>query len=106
MWQRGWQRGWVLTLTLTLTLALTRRVALLNDINEADNRIFTRFFNAMINNEAVRSFTNEPRASTPAVAALAAARAPRGYPLAQGCPLAPRRAPSPLGSCRHRVLPP
>ena len=54
----------------------------------------------MINNEAVRSFTNEPRASTPAVAALAAARAPRGYPLAQGCPLGPRRA------LAARVLPP
>lgn len=46
---------------VAFTLAVVqRRVALLNDINEADNRIFTRFFNAMINNEAVRSFTNEP----------------------------------------------
>ena len=90
---------------VAFTLAVVqRRVALLNDINEADNRIFTRFFNAMINNEAVRSFTNEPRARTPEVAALAAARAPRGYPLAQGCPLGPRRAPTPLG-CRHRVPP-
>jgi ABC-type transport system involved in Fe-S cluster assembly fused permease/ATPase subunit len=86
---------------VALTLAVVqRRVALLNDINEADNRIFTRFFNAMINNEAVRSFTNEPRASTPEAASPAAARAPGGYPLAQGCPLGPRRAPSPLG-CRR-----
>lgn len=46
---------------VALTLAVVqRRVALLTAINEADNRIFTRFFNAMINNEAVRSFTNEP----------------------------------------------
>merc|ERR1740130_2592958 len=56
---------WTAFMTVASFVALTltvvqRRVALLTAINEADNRIFTRFFNAMINNEAVRSFTNEP----------------------------------------------
>ena len=32
---------------------------LLVRLNSFDNQIFTRFFNALINNEAVRSFTNE-----------------------------------------------
>jgi len=35
------------------------RVKLLVRLNSFDNQIFTRFFNALINNEAVRSFTNE-----------------------------------------------
>ena len=85
---------WTAFMTVASFVALTltvvqRRVALLTAINEADNRIFTRFFNAMINNEAVRSFTNEPHDSTPlkCPGSLAAARAPEGYPLAQGCPL-------------------
>ena len=63
---------WTAFMTVASFVALTltvvqRRVALLTAINEADNRIFTRFFNAMINNEAVRSFTNEPHDSTPKV---------------------------------------
>ena len=42
------------------TLAVVqRRVRLLAALNDVDNRIFTRFFNALTNNEAVRSFTNE-----------------------------------------------
>ncbi|KAL1499436.1 hypothetical protein AB1Y20_011641 [Prymnesium parvum] len=35
------------------------RVKLLIQLNTYDNMIFTRFFNALTNNEAVRSFTNE-----------------------------------------------
>ena len=86
---------------VALTLAVVqRRVVLLTAINEADNRIFTRFFNAMINNEAVRSFTNEPHGSTPKVPwRLVAARTPENYPLARGCPTGLWGAPSPLG-CR------
>ena len=97
---------WTAFMTVASFVALTltvvqRRVALLTAINEADNRIFTRFFNAMINNEAVRSFTNEPHDSTclKCPGSLAAACAPEGYPLAQGCPLGLWGAPSPLG-CR------
>ena len=36
-----------------------RRVSLLSEINEVDNRLFSRFFNALMNSEAVRSFVNE-----------------------------------------------
>ena len=38
---------------------LERRVALLAELNENDNRMFTKFFNSLLNTEAVRSFTNE-----------------------------------------------
>ena len=40
-------------------LVVERRVALLVALNDNDNRIFSRFFNSLLNNEAVRSFTNE-----------------------------------------------
>ena len=36
-----------------------KRVSLLVKLNDKDNRIFTKFFNALLNNEAVRSFANE-----------------------------------------------
>jgi len=36
-----------------------QRVVLLQQLNDKDNRIFTRFFNSLLNNEAVRLFTNE-----------------------------------------------
>ena len=36
-----------------------KRVQLLLALNDADNRIFTRFFNVLLNNEAMRVFTNE-----------------------------------------------
>ena len=75
---------------VALTLAVVqRRVALLTAINEADNRIFTRFFNAMINNEAVRSFTNEPHDRTPKVPWLAAASTPGRLPACSGLPVRP-----------------
>jgi len=38
-----------------------RRVLLLQQLNDNDNRLFTRFFNSLLNNEAVRLFTNERR---------------------------------------------
>lgn len=40
-------------------LVVEKRVALLQQLNDNDNRIFTKFFNSLLNNEAVRSFTNE-----------------------------------------------
>ena len=40
-------------------LIIELRVQLLMKLNFFDNRIVTRYFNALINNEAVRSFTNE-----------------------------------------------
>ena len=36
-----------------------RRASILASINENDNRLFTRFFNSLLNNEAVRACTNE-----------------------------------------------
>lgn len=35
------------------------RVKMLQELNDNDNAIFTRFFNSLLNNEAVRLFTNE-----------------------------------------------
>ena len=86
---------WTAFMTVASFVALTltvvqRRVALLTAINEADNRIFTRFFNAMINNEAVRSFTNEPHDSTPKVPWLARSRScARRLPACSGLPSGP-----------------
>ena len=40
-------------------LIVEQRVKLLQKLNDNDNRIFTKFFNSLLNNEAVRSFTNE-----------------------------------------------
>ena len=50
--------------TITAFVAWTlyvveKRVALLVALNEDDNRIYAKFFNSLLNNEAVRSFTNE-----------------------------------------------
>jgi ATP-binding cassette, subfamily B, heavy metal transporter len=49
----------VLVFTSWSILMVGRRVALLSEMNDIDNAIFTRFFNSLLNNEAVRSFTNE-----------------------------------------------
>jgi ABC-type transport system involved in Fe-S cluster assembly fused permease/ATPase subunit len=40
-------------------IVVEQRVKVLEALNDSDNRIFARFFNAMLNNEAVRAFTNE-----------------------------------------------
>ena len=40
-------------------LVVEQRIKVVAALNDRDNRIFTRFFNSLLNNEAVRSFTNE-----------------------------------------------
>ena len=36
-----------------------KRIAVVAALNDNDNKLFTQFFNSLLNNEAVRSFTNE-----------------------------------------------
>ena len=111
---RRYGRSYFVTAFLTVscfvvfTLAIVqRRVKLLTGINEADNKIFTKFFNAIINNEAVRSFTNERHEVQQYDRLLARAEqlggadAPTRLP-----PLAPPRPPlRPQTAAAERALP-
>ncbi len=63
---RGWGSRYVAAALLSIVLFVSwslfvveKRVQLLLALNDADNRIFTRFFNVLLNNEAMRVFTNE-----------------------------------------------
>ena len=40
-------------------LIVEKRITVVQMLNDNDNQLFTQFFNALLNNEAVRSFTNE-----------------------------------------------